>query len=225
MLYNYFYTNISEWYAVLTNFYHLAIPFFNGYFAFFIDEFPNDVFCWRQETSLQKRKDPGSNSPRALAYPTRRPGRNIQLLKISQFIRVQPENLRTAGASNASGASKAHGALPAFHQDRHFSHPLGKFQHLLQIAGVLYHVPIIHLVAFLAFGLPGLLSVRSTAFTENGDLLGHLVPSLLAADVIDPEIEKIHQVQDDQGILRERVLHPFETGADFLADKGHGLIG
>jgi hypothetical protein len=127
------------------------------------------------------------------------------------------KNLRTAGFSNASGASKAHGALPAFHQDRHFSHPLGKFQHLLQIAGVLQHVPIIHLVAFLAFGLPGLLSVRSTAFTENGDLLGHLVPSLLAADVIDPEIEKIHQVQDDQGILRERVLHPFETGADFLA--------
>jgi hypothetical protein len=49
--------------------------------------------------------------------------------------------------------------------------------------------------------------------------------SLLAADIVNPQIQKIHQIQDDQGVLREGVLHPLETGADFLADQGDGLIG
>lgn len=84
-----------------------------------------------------------------------------------------PENLRPAGPSDPSGTPVAHRAFASFHQHRHFAHPLGEFQHLIQMVGVIHHVPIIHRVTFLLLGLPGPLGEGSTALAEDDDLLAH----------------------------------------------------
>jgi hypothetical protein len=82
-------------------------------------------------------------------------------------------NRRPAGSSDLSGASESHRAFPIFHQNRHLPDSLGKFQHFFQMVGVLEHVPVIHLTAFLLFDLPGLLGVRSAALAEDNDLFAH----------------------------------------------------
>jgi hypothetical protein len=85
------------------------------------------------------------------------------------------ENLRPAGRLDSSGTPEPHCAFALFHQNRHLAPPLGKLQHLFQVLRVIQHVPIIHLIAFLALGLPGLLSKGSTDLAENSHLFGHHV--------------------------------------------------
>lgn len=109
-------------------------------------------------------------------------------------------NLRPAGSLDFSGASESHRAAPVFHQDRHLPQSLGKFQHFFQVPGVLEHVPVIHLIAFLPLDLPGPLGEGSAVLAKNDDLFGQR-SSPLSPQVIHPDVEIIHQVQHDQGVF------------------------
>lgn len=101
---------------------------------------------------------------------------------------------------NPSGASEAYGGLSCFHQDRHPALPRGEAQHLFHGPGVLQDIPVNDFIPLAALGLPGLDGKGSGGLAEDGDLFCHF--SLLAGfQEIDPHVEKIHQIQNNQGVL------------------------
>jgi hypothetical protein len=79
----------------------------------------------------------------------------------------------TSGLSDASGAAEADGYLARFHQHRDPAAAGGEFEHFFQGAGFLQYVFVNDVIAFLAFGLPGLLSIRSALFAEDNDFFRH----------------------------------------------------
>jgi hypothetical protein len=71
---------------------------------------------------------------------------------------------------HASGASVANLYIAAFENDRDLPEAAGKFEHLLQLRAIRFHIYVLCLVPV---GRPGLVCKRSACLAVNDDLVRH----------------------------------------------------
>ncbi len=77
---------------------------------------------------------------------------------------------------HASGASVANSYLATFQNDGNLPEAAGKFEHLLQLCIIRFHI---YVLCLISIGQPGLVCERSAPLAVNDDLLRHEVSSLI----------------------------------------------
>ena len=82
------------------------------------------------------------------------------------MVRLGP---KPRAALDFSGATVADGYLTSCHQHRHLAGAAGDLQHFFHALGIVNHIFVGDAMAFLGFGLPGLLGIGSTVFAEDDD--------------------------------------------------------